>query len=660
MPLSEFELNYDPGTVKHLGLQMYSTLPPVVGELVANAWDADSPRADVRIPVTRFTETSEITFRDWGVGMTDQQVQDHYMQVGRDRRDAARLVGGDGDHTPGGRVVMGRKGIGKFSPFGIAKEIEVETVREGVTSRFVMDFDELLAAKGTATFPNLPGTGKVDKGTLVTLRRLQRYRTRAPNMDVFRRALARRFSVIADDFEVAVNDDPIRVEERDLTRLLDEDAEGRQYVWRYEDEEVQEGTGWTVSGWIGALKGTDRGSDGIDRGIVVMARGKLVQEPWVFDATVGQQFALSYLVGELSAEFVDQDEDTIATSRNTLVWDTEANAAFKEWGAAEVNKIAREWADRRKQDNEKELERSPLYQLFLREAATLENQRSWKVADRLIREVIGSNPLAEDRSKESVIRMCIDYLQFDAFVDLADELSHADIADPPEILRLFREWEVVEAREMMRVTEGRIRTIQRLQELINEDALEVPTLHTFLREFPWVLDPRWNLIADEARFSELLRREFPDADLPQPDRRIDFLCVRENTQLVVVEIKRPGTRASAKQLAQIEEYVHFMRDLVSKSSDPDLRVSDVVGYLLVGDIVDRGTVAQKRQSLEAAKIFVRTYDDLLEMVERSHREFLDRYRELKEAKASPELTVERGDGIGADEAAEPSPRRARA
>lgn len=649
MPRERFTLKYDPGTIKHLGLQMYSTLPPVLGELVANAWDADSPGVDVVIPVTRFSDDSEITVRDRGVGMTDEQVDEQYLKVGRDRRAAARADAAradDGERTRGNRRVMGRKGIGKFSPFGIAKEIEVETVRESITSRFVMNYDNLIESDGAVEFDNLPATGRVDRGTLVTLRRLQRYRTRAPDIEGLRRGLARRFSVIGDGFEVAVNGQAITPDERDLTRLLDTDADGHPYLWRYDDVEVQPASGWKVSGWVGALKGTDRGSDGIDRGIAVMARGKLVQEPFVFDATVGQQFALSYLVGELTAEFVDATEDTIATSRNTLVWDTEANAAFKRWGEAQVNRVAREWAERRKEDNERRLEQSPLYQTFLVEARGVENRRAKRVADRLIREVIGSNPVADTRSTESVIRMCIDYLKFDAFVDLADELADAPSADPAQLIRLFREWEIVEAREMMRVTEGRIRTIERLQELIDDDALEVPTLHNFLREFPWVLDPRWNLIADERRYSTLLRERFPDADLAETDRRIDFLCVRENAQLVVVEIKRPGKIASSKELGQVEEYVHFMRDLAHRSSDPDLRITEVVGYLLVGGVVDKGTVAQKRQSLAATRIYVRTYRDLLEMVKRSHREFLDRYRELRKAADADEADGTASDGNG--------------
>ncbi|HEY6616722.1 MAG TPA: ATP-binding protein, partial [Vicinamibacterales bacterium] len=629
MSSNTFSLEFQPGTLKHLGLQMYSTLPPVLGELVANAWDADSPRVTITIPDTRFSDSSEIEVRDWGHGMTDQEVQEHYLQIGRDRRKENKT-----DTTPGRaadpkidpRPVMGRKGIGKFSAFGIAREIEIETVRGDVTSRFVMNYDAIMKApKGRVEFAKLAPTGQVSSGTRVILRKLQRYRTQAPSITLLRRGLARRFSVITGGFEVIVNGSPITVAERDLRTKLDIDADGNRYLWEYDDIEVQEGTGWTVSGWIGALKRTDDSADGIQRGIAIMARGKLVQDPWVFEATVGQQYALSYLVGELTAEFVDAEEDTVATSRNTLVWDTEANRAFKAWGAKEVNRIARLWADRRGKDNERALEQSPMYKLFVRESAGIENVRARRAADRLIRETLKGNPVGDERSKEATIRMCIDYLKFDAFVDLANDLADAEINDTDQLLRLFREWEIVEAREMMRVTEGRIRTIQRLQQLIDRDALEVPTLHNFLREFPWVLDPRWNLIADERRLSGMLREKFPDETLDERDRRIDFLCVREGQQLIVVEIKRPGVRASSRELSQIEDYVHFMRDLTSRSTDPDLLTAEVVGYLLVGGVVDKGTVRQKIASLAQAKIYVRTYEDLLEMVKRSHRDFLERY-----------------------------------
>ena len=135
---------------------------------------------------------------------------------------------------------------------------------------------------------------------------------------------------------------------------------------------------------------------------------------------------------------------------------------------------------------------------------------------------------------------------------------------------------------------------------------------------------------DEVRFSEILRKQFPEADdLPESDRRIDFLCVRESTNLVVVEIKRPGLRASIRELEQIERYVSFVRNQVKKTTDPDLRLKGVVGYLLCGDLVNTWEVIEKIDNLERSQIYVRKYEDLLGMVTRMHREFLKRYDELK-------------------------------
>ena len=185
---------------------------------------------------------------------------------------------------------------------------------------------------------------------------------------------------------------------------------------------------------------------------------------------------------------------------------------------------------------------------------------------------------------------------------------------------------------MAKVSNGRVGTIQKLQDLIDKNALEVPELHNFLKEFPWTIDPRWTLIDDEVTYSQLLRERFPDDSLEADDRRIDFLCVGEAEHLVVVEIKRPQSKASTKQLEQIEEYVNFMRDYIKKSTDPSLRYKNVTGYLLCGDMVDTYQVRGKRDNLENASIYVKLYKDLLRMVKSTHKQFLERYDALQEAK----------------------------
>ncbi len=628
-----YELLFDVGTIKHLGLQMYSTLPPVISELVANAWDANATIVEITIPETTITDTSEIIIQDDGIGMSDKGIREAYLIIGRDRR---KDDGTDCTPLPYERPVMGRKGIGKFSAFGIAKEIEVETIREGEFSHLRMNYDELIKNKDKRkiSFPPLPSSGNVKKGTRITLRNLIKYRTRKISITKLRRGLARRFSIIGEsyNFSVVINGAPITPTERDLQQLLEIDRDGNRYIWEYEQHEVTPSSGWNISGWIGALDRTSTLADGIQRGIAIFARGKLVQEPFVFDATVGQQFALSYLIGELHAEFVDAEEDSIGTTRNSLVWDTDANIALKNWGQREVNKIARQWAAKRQADNEAALEENPLYLKFKAKANEIGNRRATKIADKFVRSVVKQNVIDDVEAQESIIQSSLDWLEFDAFQEIAEDLTATDVQDVEQLLTLFREWEVVEAKEMAKVSNGRVSTIQKLQNLIDQNALEVPELHNFLKEFPWTIDPRWTLIDDEVIYSKLLREKFPDANLEAEDRRIDFLCVGEAENLVVVEIKRPHSKASKKELEQIEEYVSFMRDYISKSTDPSVKYKNVTGYLLCGDMVDTYQVREKRKNLENATIYVKLYKDLLRMVKSTHKQFLDRYDALQEVK----------------------------
>ena len=634
-----YRMEFDVYTIKHLGLQMYSTLPPVIGELVANGWDANATKVEITIPETPIDEqTSEIVISDDGMGMSDGDVRKKYLIIGRDRRENERS---DETPPPHSRKIMGRKGIGKFSAFGIAKEIDVESVKDVEVSHFRMNYDELLekADERKIEFPPLASTGTVSKGTKVTLRHITKFQTRRISIQRIRRGLARRFAVIGarQNFEVAINGIPISPEDRDLKRLLDKDMNDAPYLWEYDKKEIQPQTGWTVSGWIGALNRTTPDIDGIDRGIVLMARGKLVQEPFVFEAVVGQQFALSYLIGELHVEFVDEGEDTIGTTRNSLVWDTEANTALKGWGQKEVNRIAREWSKKRHKDNERQLEENAVYGEFRERAEEIGNKRALKLADQLVRQAIDKNPTAEVAELEPIIQTSLDFLEFDAFWEIAEDLTKTEFEDTEKLLNLFREWEIVEAKEMARVTQGRITTIEKLQKLIENNALEVPTLHNFLKEFPWVIDPRWTLVDDEVRYSQLLRDKFPeDSDAPESDRRIDFLCVREGTNLVVVEIKRPRSKASMKELIQIEDYVIFMQENIQQTTDPDYQYEAVTGYLLCGDLVDTYQVRGKRKNLAKSQIYIRRYIDLLAMVKRAHAEFLKRYDQLREAKQKAE------------------------
>ena len=42
MTQEELKVTFDINTIDHLGVKLYSTLPPMIAELVSNAWDADA------------------------------------------------------------------------------------------------------------------------------------------------------------------------------------------------------------------------------------------------------------------------------------------------------------------------------------------------------------------------------------------------------------------------------------------------------------------------------------------------------------------------------------------------------------------------------------------------------------------------------------------
>lgn len=121
--------------LNHLGLNLYSNIPSVLSEVVANSYDADAEI--VRIDIDR--AAGSVVVFDNGVGMTAEELNERFLNVGYQRRLAE-----NGGTTLGlGRKVMGRKGIGKLSLLSIADVVEVYTAKDGQKSAFRMDVNDI-------------------------------------------------------------------------------------------------------------------------------------------------------------------------------------------------------------------------------------------------------------------------------------------------------------------------------------------------------------------------------------------------------------------------------------------------------------------------------------------------------------------------------------
>jgi hypothetical protein len=243
-------LRFDHNVIEHLGLKLYQNRPTnVIAEMVSNCWDADAARVWIDLNFDGSSPAnSHIVIADDGVGMTLDTIRNAYLVIGLPKRTKENPDA----RSPGGRHLMGRKGIGKLAPFGIATKIDIVTVAVppgGTSTRlnwFNLDIGgirEQQQKRANAYYPT-PILLEADPADADTIRQhdtgdtiqdfLKRIQTdangnarpaatgtlvflrgltlkRALNPDTIMEAMGRRFTVtlLRSDFTVSVNDSPV-------------------------------------------------------------------------------------------------------------------------------------------------------------------------------------------------------------------------------------------------------------------------------------------------------------------------------------------------------------------------------------------------------------------------------------------------------------------
>lgn len=332
-----FEMKIQLGVIEHLGVNLYSNIPAVLSEVIANAWDADATRVTIDIDAN----AKSITVVDNGRGMTADELNEQYLVVGYSRRVF------DETKTPKGRHVMGRKGIGKLSLFSIADRYEVLTAGRDEdlgaqapleVSGIQMDMGEIRKRIRRNDIHYNPveldvqhqDTGLEDTGTIIKLEDVK-VPLDGRSVAGLRQRVARRFSVInpEHEFEVVIDGVAVSIEDRRLlkkARCLFTLGEGK---WTegirssYEDKaEYFEAIGTQVAewprdqnleGWIGIVSTRGELADDENK-LPIIAWGKLIHEDIISNLDLGG-FWLKYVVGEIRADFIDNDKDPdIATS----------------------------------------------------------------------------------------------------------------------------------------------------------------------------------------------------------------------------------------------------------------------------------------------------------------------------------------------------------
>lgn len=142
--MSTFRINIDRQVIKLLGAHLYGDTPSVINELIANAHDALAKR--VWLTLNTIAPYS-IIVEDDGIGMTVEEINEYYLNIGYNRRLEENLQKSL-EESGEIREDMGQKGIGKLAVFALSKIVNLISVKNGHAVGCKMDFDVITQNDG--------------------------------------------------------------------------------------------------------------------------------------------------------------------------------------------------------------------------------------------------------------------------------------------------------------------------------------------------------------------------------------------------------------------------------------------------------------------------------------------------------------------------------
>jgi len=606
-------LKFDPNTIEHLGISLYSKLPSVLSELISNSWDADAEI--ITIDFIDKDGIKEIIYSDNGDGMTFQELNEKYLVIGRNRRNET-----ENQISSKGRKVIGKKGLGKLSVFGICDVIEVISIKNGLKNHFKMDIQEIKNSKSNSYSPEIilknETVSTAEKGTNIYLKKIRR--KSGFDLKNISLSLSKKF-LIFDKMEVSLTLNG--KEKTPITNELKFSDLKEQFRWELPNNIF--GTAYKYWNLVrGAVITTETPiRDTEMSGIYLTSRGKIVNTASFYGLRDNDQFH-SYVTGYLEVDFIDDfEDDVISTDRHSLNWENDNTKELQEYIQALIKKIGSEWRNKR----------SDLKRSTIKSEKNL-NIEEWQntlptyekvLSDKIIDPILENSNIDIDESSK-IISNVIDKFENKTFKEYASRI--ADISKPEDmanLLGLMEEWKSIEAKQYRDLAYARIEVIKQFEDYIDTNTKEVPTLHNFLKKFSWLLDPRILEFKDEVTYTKLLKEHFPEELLEGKNRRIDFLCSNALGEILyVIEIKRSNFKVNREALEQAYEYGAFLKDKYASQTG----FSKVVCYVIGGEKAEDNLFKSKEKTYSSSgEVFVKTYRELLEQSKEYHKEFIETY-----------------------------------
>jgi hypothetical protein len=625
----KLHLKFHGRIIDHLGIQMYQSPTAAIAELIANAWDADAEEVSITLP-GQLDDEAVIVIKDNGVGMTFQECEDRYLNVGFGRRDQ-----NPDEHTAEkSRPILGRKGIGKFAGFGIAEIIKVETISKltGEKTVFELNIHNLRGEKYVDTGKEIDVTEylgrsnkrKADHGTIITLMALTL--GHRPSPAIFARSMARRFLLHqrVADFKVQINDTPLpeaeeggKVEFTFPASYRDEEKpKGMKVVNEWAEEKLTNGKQikWKFHFYEKPIDDEEL------QGISVFSRGKLAQAPFFFNLSggLGGQHGQEYLSGQVQADYLDEMEaDIISPERQRVNWEHSESMPLLKWGQKRVKELLVLWRNRRGEERLRTLEEKVAEFTSRLDKLPSTEQRTVKKALRQLAQIAALN----NQQFEDLGNAVLTAWEQGRLHEVIFGISESDDLSEGDFLKLLIEAQILTALNTAEAVKTKLLTIGGLKLRIEKRELE-NAVRDYISEHPWLIAPRWDTYRIEKGVKHLVESVAKEAGLKDQgwEGRVD-LVLSSGSDLLILEFMQPGLKLDWDHLNRFERYIRDIRGAVDVNTGGQFRT--VTGYIVADQLEDKQGIRAKIKDMERSGMYALDWNTLLSGALSSWQEFLE-------------------------------------
>lgn len=649
----EYELNIDLNVLNHLGLNLYSNVPAVLSEVIANAWDADASRVDISIDGQ--DENKKVTIKDDGCGMNGEDLRNKFLMVGYQRR--SKELANSNITSGKKRTVMGRKGIGKLSVFSIAENIKIITKQKDckpiAIELEIAGIKQAIENKKNYHPRIIAIPSDIDlsiAGTALILGRLKK-RVNASLDAHLRQRVARRFSVFSDTFRVFIDGKEITLTDRNYFKKLEYALIYGDYPkgnftphniatrWRdlgdypkgnfthNEDNVVERDydSCIPIRGWIGLVKESgalQEGGDNLNK-ISVLVRGKVALED-ILDSFREGGLYTKYIIGEIEADFLDstEEEDIATSSRQDFIQSDPRFIRLKEFVENELKFLQGERAKLKDKEGERQAQEIPAVKNWYQSLKGDTKVSAKKLFGKI-------NQIAVDhKHRKTLYKHGILAFEHLRHKEKLNEMEQLDINNLEATVNLFSELDDIEASWYYQITEGRLDVIKKLSDDVDQNVLE-KIIQEHIYTHLWLLDPSWDRATETPSLEKSVTTSFEKISdklsAEEKRGRIDIRYKKSSGKHVIIELKRASVKTRTGELMdQVDKYVNAVQKQIDEANDSGaIEVICLVGREL-NDWDTPKRRQESEQSLEAKNIRVITYQQLIKDAEKSYQAYLEK------------------------------------